>query len=190
MTFDGRAQDEVPDITTRGMATGPARDPQRRFYLDLYPALKTASAGPAKAYCEDRKAPRSRPLRSRSRLRGRLVTIGGSASDSGCRGGPRTVSQPGAVRSVKLTVALRIGGKRCRYLRAGGGFTKVRSCKRRVWLQAKGGESWKLRVRLRHRLAPGQYRARSRAVDTAGNERASTGSPPLRLRVRRTHRSG
>lgn len=39
--FDGLPQ-RTSDIATRGMLTGPAGDPRRRFYLDLYPALEVS----------------------------------------------------------------------------------------------------------------------------------------------------
>jgi hypothetical protein len=46
MDYDGRFQDG-PDITTRGMRTGPRTDPDKRYYLRVYPALTAAPLGPA-----------------------------------------------------------------------------------------------------------------------------------------------
>jgi hypothetical protein len=46
MDYDGRFQ-EGPDITTRGMLTGRRTDPDRRYYLKVYPPLAAAPLGPA-----------------------------------------------------------------------------------------------------------------------------------------------
>ena len=188
MAFDGHEQGAEPDITTRGMASGDPADPTRRYYLDPYPALATKSPGiakPAKPLCKDERPPRARPLRAASKLGRGHVKIGGKASDSGCRGDATTAPRKGSVRSVELTVARRIGGSRCRYLRPGGTFARARPCKRRrIWLPAKGTERWRLRIKFEHRLAPGHFRARARATDEAGNLRGGGGSPPLKLRLR------
>jgi hypothetical protein len=46
MDYDGRFQ-EGPDITTRGMLTGRRTEPDRRYYLKVYPALTAAPLGRA-----------------------------------------------------------------------------------------------------------------------------------------------
>ncbi len=46
MDYDGRFQ-AGPDITTRGMLTGRRTEPDRRYYLNLHPALTAAPLGPA-----------------------------------------------------------------------------------------------------------------------------------------------
>jgi hypothetical protein len=46
MDYDGRFQ-QGPDITTRGMLTGRPTDPDKRYYLKVYPALTAAPLGAA-----------------------------------------------------------------------------------------------------------------------------------------------
>jgi hypothetical protein len=46
MDYDGRPQ-VGPDITTRGMLTGHRADPDKRYYLKVYPALTAAPLGQA-----------------------------------------------------------------------------------------------------------------------------------------------
>ncbi len=187
MAFDGHVQRGAPDITTRGMAAGPAADPSHRYYLSLYPALDARRAGRGLPYCKDTRPPRSRALASASKVGRRHVRIGGTASDSGCSGDADSAARPGAVSSVEVTFARAVRGGRCRYLRAGGTFAGARSCKRRIWLPAKGAATWRLRVKLRRKLAPGSYRTRTRAEDDSGNLRAGGGSPALRFEVRGSH---
>jgi hypothetical protein len=47
MDYDGQAQPNGPDITTRGMLVGSASNPSARYYLDVYPQLPAAALGPA-----------------------------------------------------------------------------------------------------------------------------------------------
>src|SRR5206468_11251004 len=46
MDYDGRGQ-AAPDVTTRGMLTGEAAS-RRRFYLNVYPALRASALGAAR----------------------------------------------------------------------------------------------------------------------------------------------
>ena len=124
--------------------------------------------------CADRVAPRSRLLAraavAASALR-RGLAVRGTATDRGCGG------RVGRVRRVEVAVARVIVRNRCRFLSARGTFGPVRACNRRTWLRARGTAIWRLSVPAA-RLPRGFYRARSRAVDTAGNAERK----PARLR--------
>jgi hypothetical protein len=103
----------------------------------------------------------------------RRLALAGTASDRGCR-----ANGAGRVARVRVAVARR-AGKRCRFLKAGKGFTTPRSCTRRVYLSAKGTERW--RFARRGRMPKGRYRAYVRGVDAAGNV-AKTAARPFRVR--------
>ncbi len=167
------------------MASGRRADPDRRFYLNLYPALDAQRAGPGLPYCKDTRPPRSHPVARASSAGRRHVRIAGTASDSGCAGDAESAAREGRVRRVQATFARHIRRGRCRYLRSNGAFAPARSCKRRVWLTAKGAATWHLGVKLAGRLAPGAYTARSRASDDSGNLRGGGGSPAVRFEVRK-----
>lgn len=109
------------------------------------------------------------------RRRGRLT---GSSSDRGC--GPRRRG-----RVVRVSVAIeRPAGKRCRYLRATGRFTRPSSCSSPRYVRARGTRHWSLVVR--RRLPAGRYRIRVRAIDAAGNvERRTRASSARRITLRR-----
>jgi hypothetical protein len=47
MDYDGRFQGG-PDVTTRGMLTGRRTAPDRRYYLNVYPAVSAAPLGRAR----------------------------------------------------------------------------------------------------------------------------------------------
>ncbi len=100
MAFDGHVQG-APDITTRGMASGLRADPDRRFYLNLYPALDAQRAGPGLPYCKDTRPPRSRPVAGASSARRRHVRIAGTASDSGCAGDAASAAREGRCGGCK-----------------------------------------------------------------------------------------
>jgi hypothetical protein len=67
---------------------------------------------------------------------------------------------------VRVAVARR-AGTRCLFLRGRKGFTRPRSCSKRVYLTAKGTTRW--RYTFRGRLANGRYRAYVRGTDASGN---------------------
>jgi hypothetical protein len=107
-----------------------------------------------------------------NRVRRRGIRLRGLAlARGGCR-----------VRRVQVAVARRTG-KRCRFLRADGRFTKRRRCARPVFLRASGTTRWRFSLNLR--LPRGRYVAYSRAADTAGTiERWGGKRKVLRARVR------
>ena len=131
-----------------------------------------SAAGPAG--CSDRFNPVSRF--KAVRLRRRTLTMTGTASDRGCLG------RPGRVVSVKVSVARELGRK-CRFLRRNGRFSKARSCKRTSYLKARGTTRWSFRVRTR--FPKGRYKLYIRATDARKNVERKSGKRTLRrVRVR------
>jgi hypothetical protein len=121
-----------------------------------------APGSSAASACADHSAPVSTFARKRAITASRRrLSITGTASDRGCRAGG-----VGRVKRVRVAVARR-AGKRCRFLRGRKGFTKPRSCSKRVYVTAKGTTRW--RYTFRGRLARGSYRAYVRATDASGN---------------------
>jgi hypothetical protein len=87
------------------------------------------------------------------------------------------------VASVQFALARRLGTL-CRFLRtATGAFGPAAPCSSPMWLPARGGAFWT--AALHRRLAPGRYRAFSRATDGAGNveSRLVTGSSMISFTV-------
>ncbi len=121
---------------------------------------------PAPGRCADRTRPRSVLSTRTSRIGARRILVRGRASDRGCRGRAGTTSRRGALRSVSVAVARRVGA-RCRFLSARGRFGAARSCRRPVFLRARGTTAW--RLQLRGRFPRGRYQVSVRARDRAGN---------------------
>jgi ABC-2 type transport system ATP-binding protein len=116
-----------------------------------------ADTGPAaKPGCLDRVAPAA-PAAPRIRATRRSITASGRSTDTGC--GAR-------IARVQVSVARQAGAK-CRFLYTGGRTLPARSCKRPVWLLARGTRSW--RLQLKGYLKRGTYRIGVRAVDAAQN---------------------
>jgi hypothetical protein len=138
-----------------------------------------AASGDSIGACRDALAPRvSLGARGVARVRAQL-RVTGRVSDLGCPAAGALRARPGAVKQVSVSVA-RASGRRCRFLRADGRFTPVRSCRRALWLPATGASRWTLRSR---RTVPrGTYFVRARATDAAGNTSRSTRAVRLRAR--------
>lgn len=96
------------------------------------------------------------------------LRVRGRASGRGCR-----------LRRVKVSVARKVG-KRCRFLRADGTFSKRRSCLRTSYLNTTGKRKWSFRRTLR--LPKGKYLIWSRAVGEGGIERKAKTRNMLRTR--------
>jgi hypothetical protein len=111
--------------------------------------------GSPPAGCADRARPRTTVGAVRA-SRGALA-ITGRARDRGCAG----------VARVRISISRRLGGRRCRFVVASGRLGSVRSCRRPVYVAARGTERWVLTRRLR--LGPGRYVVRVHAVDARGN---------------------
>ncbi|HVL96361.1 MAG TPA: hypothetical protein VM266_10920 [Solirubrobacteraceae bacterium] len=103
-------------------------------------------------------ADRSRPTASleRVRLTRRSVRLGGRAADRGCAG----------VSRVSVAIGRRVGRK-CSFLSRTGRFTKARSCRKPVFLNAKGRRGWSYSRKAK--LRRGRYVVLVRASDAAGN---------------------
>jgi hypothetical protein len=114
---------------------------------------------PPRPGCADVYAPRTRFARRALRASRRGLRLRGSARDRGC----------GGVARVTVAVAHRERGRgnRCRYLRPNGRLGRVTSCLRPIYVPARGGRSW--RFKLRRTLPRGTYVVRSRAIDRTGN---------------------
>ena len=110
--------------------------------------LPPASSSGGGSGCTDTLPP------SRVRVRVRRRVLSGRAADRGC----------GSVARVELFVARR-AGRRCRFLTARGRLSRVRTCRRPVYVRAKGTTAWRLTL---PRALRGRFSARARAVDAGG----------------------
>jgi hypothetical protein len=118
--------------------------------------------GAAASACADTSAPVSRFAHRRAvKASGRRLSLTGTASDRGCG-----AHGAGRVKNVRVAVARR-AGTRCRFLKGKRGFTRARSCSKRIFLAAKGTTHW--RFGFRGHLAKGRYSAYVRGTDAAGN---------------------
>jgi len=103
------------------------------------------------------------PTRARVRLRGR-------SHDVGCRSATGA-SLAGAVANVYVSVAKVRGhgaGQNCRFVDVRGRLTRARSCRRAIFLPARGRGRWTFS--LRAHLPAGHYRVVARALDRARNK--------------------
>lgn len=115
-------------------------------------ATGTATGGPADTVPPGSRIVDPRPGVAGGRVRSLAGTAGPDRSD---------------VSRVEVAVARRVGTQ-CRPLGRRGRLGRLGPCTRRVWLRARvSGEAWQLP--LRRPLAPGVWRAWSRATDGAGN---------------------
>lgn len=131
-----------------------------------------AASGPVS--CSDRFDPVSRL--ETVRLRRTTLTLRGVSSDRGCS------TSPGRVVKVKVSVAREVG-RRCRFLRTNGRFSKPRSCRRTSYLKARGTTRWSFRTRTR--FPRGRYKISVGATDARMNVERKSGRRTLRrLRVR------
>ena len=129
--------------------------------------------------CADRTLPRSVFSRKRSSIRATRILLRGTASDRGCRADPKTRKRPGAIRKVTVAVARKADG-RCRFVSAKGTLGAAVSCKKPVFVAARGTKQW--RLDLRGTFRRGTYVVSIRARDGAGN-REPTKTASLRLRA-------
>jgi hypothetical protein len=147
--------------------------------LKNVPAVTPARAGTAAKgdTCRDKLAPVSRFSVSKSRLTRRGAHLRGTSSDRGC--GP---AHRGALSRVAVSIG-RAVGRRCRFLGADGRFGAVTSCKRTVYLPAKGTTRWTFTKRVH--LPRGSYKVYVRGIDAAANyERKLRKGNLIRLRVK------
>ncbi|MEA2349634.1 MAG: hypothetical protein QOG86_575, partial [Thermoleophilaceae bacterium] len=130
---------------------------------------------PNVAGCTDRLAPKTSLPRKNVRVKNRRVSFHGTAKDRGCGG---------KIARVTVSIGRLVKkGKRCRFLRKDGTFTKTRACKRRVLLRAKGRRHWKFHAK--RKLPKGRYRITAAARDVAGHlEKPVFGRNTVKFRVR------
>jgi hypothetical protein len=112
-------------------------------------------------HCLDGAAPQSKFDRKRVRTSRGALSFRGTSSDRGCK-----KAKAGKVSRVEIAVA-HLEGKKCRFVRRGGGLTATRSCARAVYLRTRGGRKWS--VSLRGSFPSGRYRAWVRGRDARGN---------------------
>ena len=104
--------------------------------------------------CTDRSAPNSRFAKVKLTRKG--IRLSGRATDKGC----------GRVANVAVAVA-KVSGKKCRFVSSLRKLVKARSCRKPVFLKAKGTSKWS--YALKTKLGKGRYVVFTRATDTAGN---------------------
>ena len=68
---------------------------------------------------------------------------------------------------MTMAVALHVGHRRCRYMRANGSLRHTTRCSEPRWIRATGLNHWKLRTT--RALPGGTYTAHVRAIDRTGN---------------------
>ena len=142
--------------------------------VDAIEAIPRGGGGttgaPARATCRDVNRPRTGLRYSGVKAPRRRLSVSGKAGDTGCAG----------LSSVRVAVARRVGGRRCRFASPTGRLGRVKSCgSPRRYLRTSGGAAWKLS--LRRALKPGRYVIWARAVDRSGN--TSRVGRALRLRL-------
>jgi hypothetical protein len=143
-------------------------------YILMHNLLKPVHTGA----CHDLQRPRSFIDRD-SLKKGRSgISLRGTAVDRGCG-----KNGAGKIRRVRISIATRTHNKgRCRFAKPNGGTTRPRNCLRRLWMQAKGRESWSFDYP--HALEPGTYTLRARALDAVGNLGLRTRKSTLHFTVR------
>jgi hypothetical protein len=110
--------------------------------------------GGGEASCRDKLAPSARL--SKAKLTRKGITLSGRATDKGCS----------RVANVSVAVA-KVSGKKCRFLSSLRKFVKARSCRKPVFLKAKGTSAWT--YKLKTKLGTGRYIVMARSTDTSGN---------------------
>ncbi|MEA2444733.1 MAG: hypothetical protein QOJ12_2025, partial [Thermoleophilales bacterium] len=160
----------------------PKSDPDYSPYQEVWSArignakVEGGPAAPAGS-CNDTRAPASHFAKGRKsvRLTRRALRVRGTAKDlSNCR------QKQAGVRSVIVSLAKRYRGNRCRYLQSSGRLGSLVSCRRPVYLPAKGTTVWTGAFK-KLRLTRGTYALRIRAIDVSSNiERKARRRGPLR----------
>ena len=119
--------------------------------------------------CSDRARPAARFLGGKKGVQAkkRKLRLRGRATDRGC---VATVSVAGKVARVEVAISRKAAKKKCRFVKANGKLTKARSCKKPVFVRAKGTSNWSLS--LKRKLPRGKYTIQVRARDAAGNRQS------------------
>ena len=122
--------------------------------------------------CTDKLAPQSSIDRKKlhvSRKKG--IKAGGSSKDRGCAG----------LRRVDVVIT-RFSGRKCQFVRRGGGLTHRRKCQSRLLLTAHGTGNWS--ISSKHKLPSGRYRVGVRGVDKNGNTELRTRSNTIYFKLK------
>lgn len=137
------------------------------------PSSASGSSGsPGGARCVDRVAPESR-LRGRVHATRRGLDLRGTSVDLGCKNGRARVRQVASLRTVRVAIARRLASRQCRFLLGDLSFGPARSCKRTVYITARGRSNWSFSAKTR--LPRGRYTVWVRGIDVFGNiERKTT----------------
>lgn len=117
------------------------------------------SPAPRGARCRETIEPVSRLNANGLRLTRRRVTLRGHASDRLCPAARDRVA------GVQVAIA-RVSAGQCAFLRRNRRLGRPRSCRRPVWLRARGTSSWVFSMAAR--LPRGSYSAMTRAVSRTG----------------------
>ena len=158
-TFFAKGHIFIPDMT--GGLTVVREDDAPPFVAP--PGGPGPVAGPS---CLDTSSPRS--VLSKSKLTRRGLKLSGRSRDPGCAG----------VSRVAVSIALK-QGKKCRFLSPAKRLERARTCKKPVFVTAKGRGKWSLSVKAK--LPRGRYVVTVRATDARGNrERGVTRTARVR----------
>jgi hypothetical protein len=126
--------------------------------------------------CRDRKPPKtSLPRKNVSRDASGRMHFHGTARDKGCKH---------KLKFVRVSIArYKHEGGKCRFFKRNGGFTKPRSCSKRLQMRAKGTKKWSFVTS--SPVPDGKYRITASAVDRAGNrEKPIFGRNTVKFRAR------
>jgi triacylglycerol lipase len=152
-------------------------------------ALDPANAGPidcsrlpppsgGAACAASAKPPHAYVLRRTLKAGRRGLSIRGQAY-SLCSGGPGLTDR--TVERVSVALA-RYGAKGCAFLSSRGGFTRTRSCRRPLALNARGTGTWSFATKAK--LPAGRYALYAFATGANGRREAQPARPNARTRVR------
>jgi len=134
--------------------------------------VRTKPAPPHGGVCGDTRRPTSRVVRALTKLSTKGFKVQGRANDHGCT----KLSQAKRLNTllVSVSIARKVSGGMCVFLRRDGKFSRARKCSDPLYLRASGKYSlkyrrlaWQLKRKLK--LKTGRYVVTSRAVDQSGN---------------------
>lgn len=121
------------------------------------------------AKCVDTKAPKAKV--TSTSVKGRWLTLKGTATDLGCGTSRTRAVKAGSVASVQVTITRAAGGGKCRFVKGNGKLGRPMPCTTPIALVAKKTTAWSLKPS--GRLAAGVYAITVRAIDASGNVQAA-----------------
>ncbi|MBV9311013.1 MAG: acetylxylan esterase [Solirubrobacterales bacterium] len=121
--------------------------------------------------------PTSRITRRRTHMNRKRLIIRGTTAETPCAYTAQTIRSRQHVAHVRVAIARHVG-KRCRFVKRNGHLSGKRSCKRPIWLTAKGTKRWHLRLKLH--VGHGRYVIQVDAVDYLRQQQR----PVSRLKIR------